>query len=94
MFFDNAMLESITNFTNNKIGSLRYLFPYHRDATEMDVVEICVLFGLLYMVGMMCASHMNINDFYRTDGTGVEFFHLVMPKNSFGFYFELYNLIM
>ncbi len=37
--------------------------------------------------------NLNINDSYQTDGTGV-FFHFVMPKNSFGFYFKFYYLIM
>ncbi len=60
----------------------------------MDVVEIRTLFDLLYMADMLRASHMNIDDFYRTDGIGVEFFHLVMPKKSFCFYFEFYSLIM
>ncbi len=40
-------------------------------------------------------SHMNIDDFYlSTDGTTVKFFHLVMPKNCFGFNFKLDDLIM
>ncbi len=99
LFFNNAMLESITDFTNIKIGSLesitdftnikigllRYIFQRDRDTKETDVAEIRMLFGLLYMAGMMGESHMNINDFYRTNGIGVEFFHPVMPKNCFGF---------
>ncbi len=84
-FFDNAMLESITDFTNIKIGLLRCLFQRDRDAKETNAVEICALFGLLYMASMMHASHMNIQNFYRTDGTGLEFFHLVMPKKQFQF---------
>ncbi len=46
------------------------------------------------MTGMMRVSHINIVDFYQTDGTGVEFFCLVMPKGQFRFFFELYDLIM
>ncbi len=46
------------------------------------------------MAGMMHASHINIDEFYQIDGAVVEFFHLVMPKNSFSFYFNLYDLIM
>ncbi len=78
LFFDNAMLESITDFTNIKMGLLRYLFQGDRDTKEMDVVEMCTLFGLLYMAGIMHAPHMNIDDFCQTDGTGIEFFRLVI----------------
>ncbi len=31
----------------------------------------------------MCVSHMNIDDFYQTDGTGAVFFHLVISKKWF-----------
>ncbi len=85
MFFDNAMLESITDFINIKIGLIRYIFQRDRNAKEMDVVEIWVLFVLLRIAGMMHPSYMDINDFYQTGGTGVEFFHLVMPKKQFQF---------
>ncbi len=37
------------------------------------------------MAGMMRTSHMNMDDFYQPDSTGVEFFHLVMPKKRFQF---------
>ncbi len=47
----------------------------------MDTVEISALFGLLSMDGMMHASYMNINDLYRTDSTGIEFFCIVITKN-------------
>ncbi len=65
------MLESITDFTNIKIGLLHYLFQWDRDEKEMDVVEVHALFSLLYTADMMRASHMNIDDFYWTDCTGV-----------------------
>ncbi len=79
LFFDNAMLESILQ-TSKLVSS-----QCDRDAIEMDVIEIYVLFGLPYVASTMCVSHMNIDDFYQTDGTGVEFFHLVMPKIWFQF---------
>ncbi len=63
LFFDNAILESIANFTNIiKMGLLRFLFQCDRDTKETDVVKICVLFNFLYMAGLMCASRMSIDD--------------------------------
>ncbi len=56
MFFDNAMLESITDFTNYKIGLLPYLFQFNKDAKEIDIIEIRTEFGLLYMTDLMRAS--------------------------------------
>ncbi len=79
------MLESITEFTNMKIGLLRYLFQCNRDAKETDVVEIHVLFDLHYMAGMTHASFMNIIDFYQTYDTRVQFFHLIMTRKQFRF---------
>ncbi len=59
------MLQSITDFTNIKIGLL-HLFQHHRHTKEGDVVEVRTLFGLPKMVCMMRASHMNIDDFYNS----------------------------
>ncbi len=57
LFFDSAMLESITDFTNIKICLLCYLFLCDGDAKETYIIEIHALFGLLYMAGMIWASH-------------------------------------
>ncbi len=57
LFFDNAMLESITDFTNIKIDLLHYLFQCDRDTKEMSVVEIHTLYCLLYVAGMTCVSY-------------------------------------
>ncbi len=80
-FFDNATLESFTDFTTIKIGLRHYLFQSDIDTKETDI-EIHTLFAFLYMAGMKRASHMNIDVFYQRDGTGVEFFRLVMPKKK------------
>ncbi len=37
LFFDNAMLESITDFTNIKIGLLGYLFQHDRKTKKTEL---------------------------------------------------------
>ncbi len=40
LFFDDAMLESITDFTSIKIGLLHNIFHHDRDAKETYIVDI------------------------------------------------------
>ncbi len=80
LFFDSAMSESIIDFTSIRMDLLGYLFQRDRDTKETDVMEIRALFGLLYMAGKMCVSCMNIDDFHRTDGTGVSSSNLLRQK--------------
>ncbi len=94
MFFDKAILECITDFTNIKIGLLHYLFERHKDAKEIDLIEIRMVFGLLYMAGMMYASHINIDDFYQTDDTGVELsIQGLYAKKTTKFGIKVYGLV-
>lgn len=63
--------------TNIKIQSVR--------ADYTDVIELRSFMGLLYLVGVSCASHLNLLNLWATDGTGIEYFRCVMTLSRFQF---------
>lgn len=83
--FDEEMLNIIVDCTNIKIESVSQNFTRERDARPTTFSEIKALIGLLYLAGVRKANHMNLADLWRTDGNGVEAFHLGMNRNRFQF---------
>ena len=79
------MLSDIVSFTNTKIRSVQGSFMHQRDARETDIIELKPLLGLLYLAGVQKSNHKNIFDLWRADGTGTEYFRLVMGVNRFKF---------
>lgn len=84
-FFDENMLENIVSYTNIKIQSLSENFSRDRDAKPTNIPEIKALFGLLYLAGVRRANHLNTQDLWKVDGTGIEAFRLTMSINRFKF---------
>ncbi|XP_072394949.1 LOW QUALITY PROTEIN: uncharacterized protein [Diabrotica undecimpunctata] len=85
--FDEEMLNLVVDCTNIKIESVTNDYNRQRDVKptliDFDIVEIKALIGLLYLAGIRKANHMNLGDLWRTDGTGIETFRLVMSKPRF-----------
>lgn len=85
-FFSNEFLESIVTCTN--IFITRRLQPNYgrdRDARETNITEIKALIGLLYILGVTKSSRQSVTDAWATDGTGIEYFRLVMSCQRFRF---------
>lgn len=51
-----------------------------RDTYETNAVEHKALFGLLYLAGINRSGHLNVEDFYASDGTVLEFFQATISK--------------
>jgi hypothetical protein len=85
IFFPDDLLLDIVSFTNTKIRSVQGSFLRQRDARETDLIELKALLGLLYLAGVQKSNHKNIFDLWRADGTGTEYFRLVMGVNRFKF---------
>lgn len=85
LFFCNNILEIIVQNTNKMIQMQRSNFSRQRDAKETDKIEIKALLGLLYLAGTPRSSHLNVDDLWERDGTGVEKFWLTMSKERFLF---------
>ncbi|XP_050509192.1 uncharacterized protein LOC126886348 [Diabrotica virgifera virgifera] len=83
--FDEEMLNQVVICTNIKIETVTNDYTRQRDAKPTDIAEIKALIGLLYLAGIRKANHMNLEDLWRTDGTGIETFRLVMSKSRFQF---------
>jgi len=47
------------------------------------LIEIKSVIGLLYLAGVKKSAHINLNEFWHTDGTGIELFRLVMSLRRF-----------
>ena len=56
-----------------------------RDAHNTMRIEIEDFIGLLYMAGVMRASHLNLFNLWSTDGTGVTYFRNCMNMRKFKF---------
>lgn len=83
--FDSEMLEMIVSMTNKKIQSISENFSRDRDVRPTDITEIKALLGLLYLAGVRKANHLNTEDLWATDGTGIEAFRLTMNIKRFRF---------
>lgn len=81
MLITDRMIEDIVMYTNIYIQNIRNNYSRSRDALDTNVDEIRALFGLLYMAGVLKASHTNLADLWNTDATAPEFFRMVMSKN-------------
>lgn len=84
-FFNDEMLSMIVEYTNQRIQSSRENYGRERDARETNILEIQVLFGLLYLSGVLKSNRLHIEELWRSNGTGVEVFRLVMSQQRFKF---------
>lgn len=85
LFFPDYVIAEIVECTNEYIRKLRENYSRERDAADTDICEIRAVIGLLYLAGTLHSSHQNLLDLWEQDGTGVEFFRLVMGINRFKF---------
>nr|CAH7735214.1 unnamed protein product [Callosobruchus chinensis] len=84
-FFSEQCLQLIVQNTNKHIQSVQERYSRERDAKLTDIVELKALIGLLYLAGVMKSSHLNAEDLWRVDGTGIEIFRLTMSLQRFRF---------
>lgn len=85
LFFTTDILDDIVTHTNQRIQKVRSNFTRERDAKYTTGDELEAFIRLLYMAGILRASHLNLYDLWATDGTGVEFFRNCMNLKSFKF---------
>lgn len=71
--------------TNCFISSIAGNYSRESDARTTTKNEIQALIGLLYYAGVLKSNHLNAEDLWRTDGSGVEIFRLTMSLSRFRF---------
>lgn len=86
--FSEAMLDMVVKFTNQYIDIVKENYSRTRDALPTDKVEIKAFVGLLYIAGQYKGGRLNLEDFWDTDGFGVEIFRLTMSLKRFRFLFQ------
>lgn len=85
ILFDNDMIDHVVSCTNKYIEKKKNNYARERDAIETSFDEIKALIGVLYVCGSMKASHLNTDDIWAKDGTGIEFVMCTMSKKRFHF---------
>lgn len=92
IFLTREILDLIVVATNQKMeenrqGLRRQSEENRQDATYDNITEteLRAFIGVLYMAGIHRNSHINMEDLYVQDSTGIEFFRLVMSLQRFRF---------
>lgn len=84
-FIDDEMLNILIENTNAYIESIAYNFERDRDAKPTDAIEMQACLGVLLYAGVMKANRLNVEELWRSDGSGVEIFRLAMSIKRFLF---------
>jgi len=83
LFFPDNILEQIVKYTNKRLDKFRSNYARERDVLSNNLIEIKSVIGLLYLAGVKKSAHINLDEFWHTDGMGVEFFRLVLSLRRF-----------
>ncbi|KAJ4430204.1 hypothetical protein ANN_22414 [Periplaneta americana] len=85
VIFTDTIIDEIVRLTNEKIEKVRPNYSRPRDAHNTTRTEMEAFIGLLYMAGVLRASHLNLFDLWSADGTGVPHFRTCMNRIQFKF---------
>lgn len=86
LFFSKPLIDLVLESTNIYIDSVRNNYRSdHNMARPLSFEELKAYFGLLYLAGLLHGGKMNIEDFWNTDGTGIEIFRATMSLKRFRF---------
>lgn len=85
IFFTDDMLQSIVIFTNCEIDRIKENYSRERNANSTNITEMKALIGLLFLAGLLKSSHLNTENLWSRDGTGIEIFPCVMSQQRFKF---------
>lgn len=84
-FINDKMIDIIVKSTNLYISSISDNFQRERDAKTTHPTEVLAFLGLLLYSGVLKANRLNIEELWRSDGSGIEMFRLVMSIKRFRF---------
>lgn len=86
LFFNEPLVDLVLESTNIFINSVKNNYTHDPNlARPTSSVEIKAYLGLLYLSGVLHGGHMNLGDFWATDGTGTEIFRAGMSFRRFRF---------
>ncbi|CAH2019664.1 unnamed protein product [Acanthoscelides obtectus] len=64
------------------IESIQANFSRDRDANFTNSDELYALLGFVYLAGKYKASHLNLDDLWKADGSGIEIFRYLKVETS------------
>lgn len=86
LFFNDEIVNLVTESTNIYIQKIKSNFSRDRDARLTDVIEIRALIGILYFIGIRRSSRLNISKMWdNSKGGGLEACYLAMSEKRFRF---------
>ena len=85
LFVTPEMLELLVEKTNLFIRDKRENYTQKSEARDTDNVEMKAFLGLLLLAGTYHSNRMNLDNFWKTDGTGINVFRLTMSLHRFRF---------
>lgn len=88
LFITDSMLNTVLTYTNIQIKDKREKHPKNKEQYHMKdatLEDLKAFIGLLYIAGLNRSNRQNLNDLWRTDGTGVEIFRTTMSLQRFYF---------
>ena len=85
LFVTPEMLELLVEKTNLLIRDKRENYTQKSKARDTDNVEIKAFLGLLLLAGTYHSNRMNLDDLWKSDGTGIDVFRLTMSLHRFRF---------
>nr|CAH7743209.1 unnamed protein product [Callosobruchus chinensis] len=73
-FFTPELLEILVISTNIYIEKQKADYKDPSKAKETDICQIKCVLGFLYLTAIFKSNRQNLEDLWRTDGTGIEIF--------------------
>lgn len=84
LFITDSIIDRIVQATNDQLREMSNNYSRgERDCNLTDVDEMFAFIGVLYMLGVKKANHLNTSEMWMTDGTAPDFFRTVMSERRF-----------
>ena len=85
LFMPPSLITKITDHTNQKIEKIRERYGSSYVAAKTTNSELLAVLGILIISGAQQASRHDIQDLWKTDGTGMDLLRSVMSYKRFKF---------
>lgn len=86
LYFDDNIIDLLTQYTNIKINYIRNKYARERDAKQTDAMEMRGYIGILLMAGVMKMGRLNTNQIFdHVKHTGIDAIYLTMSEQRFKF---------
>lgn len=86
LFFDDQVIQLITNYTNTKINHINEKYARERDCKNTNELEIRGYIGILLLAGVMKVSRSSTAQIFEHEKRiGIDAIYLTMSEQRFKF---------